>query len=381
MPDMRFPLPPDLQDLQDFRLKVRADIAVAMTGTAAERARSWTRFDDEFSRKMGAAGYIGMVWPREYGGHQRTELERFIVIEEYLASGAPVAGHWAADRQSGPLLLKYGTEAQKRDILPRIAAGECFFCIGMSEADAGSDLASVRTRCTRTAKGWVISGAKLWTSGADRCHYMILLGRTSPQTEERHKGLSQFLVDLKRPGITIRPIRSMSDDYEFNEVIFDDVLVPEDALLGRLDGGWQQVMGELGIERSGPERFMSSHRLIFEFAKGIEPESDAASHAALGRLIAGAVTLRKLSMSIAAHKEQMESLQVNAAIVKELGARFEQGAVEVVRQAVEVEPDGRAEADLDSALGITALCAPLFSLRGGTTEILRGIIARELGLR
>jgi alkylation response protein AidB-like acyl-CoA dehydrogenase len=151
-----------------------------------------------------------------------------VVTEELLAGGAPVAAHWIADRQSVPSLLKYGTTEQKQRYLPGITRGEIFFGIGMSEPDAGSDLASVRSTATRTDAGRLLNGSKGWTSGAHRAHAFIALVRTSPvDPANRHAGLSQFLIHLSSPGVHVRPIISMSGSHHFNEVFLTDVFVPE----------------------------------------------------------------------------------------------------------------------------------------------------------
>src|SRR5882757_10640719 len=176
-----------------------------------------------FSRRLGARGWIGMTWPRRYGGGERSTLERYVVTEELLVAGAPVTAHWTADRQSGPLLLRFGTEAQRQRFLPAICRGESYFCIGMSEPDSGSDLASIRSRAVPVAGGWELTGAKIWTSRAHVAHCMIALVRTSPVEPDRHAGLSQILIDLKSPGITIRPIRNLAGAEDFNEVHFDRV--------------------------------------------------------------------------------------------------------------------------------------------------------------
>ena len=138
------------------------------------------RHSPDFSRKCGEQGFIGMTWPKEYGGRQHSFLERYVVTEELLAVGAPVWAHWVADRQSGPVLLRYAREEIRRDILPKIVRGECYFCIGMSEPDSGSDLFAARAKAERTDGAWRINGRKLWTSNAHRSHYMIALLRTSP---------------------------------------------------------------------------------------------------------------------------------------------------------------------------------------------------------
>ena len=185
------------------------------------------RHAPEFSRRCGAAGLIGMTWPSRYGGGQRTFLERYVVTEELLAVSVPVWAHWVADRQSGPVLLRYAEESIRRDILPRIAAGECYFCIGMSEPDSGSDLFSLRSRAERVGDGWRLNGRKVWTSNAHRSHYMIALMRTAAPTEkDRRHGLSQFLVPMDTPGITVNPIVNMTGRHDFNEVVFDDAVIP-----------------------------------------------------------------------------------------------------------------------------------------------------------
>jgi acyl-CoA dehydrogenase len=217
-------LPPECEAL---RAEVRAFLAEAMADVPrVRRNRNWSGASPEFSRKMAAKGWIGMTWPKRYGGHERSMLERYVVLEEMLAAGAPVGAHWVADRQSGPLLMRYSPDVLAPKIVPQIARGEAFFCIGMSEPDSGSDLASIRTRGVHTAEGWVLNGRKVWTSGAHRAHYMIALVRTGEKSANRHEGLSQFLVDMKTPGLTVRPIINQLGEHDFNEVVFDDVLVP-----------------------------------------------------------------------------------------------------------------------------------------------------------
>jgi alkylation response protein AidB-like acyl-CoA dehydrogenase len=310
-------------------------------------------------------------------------MERYAVTEELLAAGAPVAAHWIADRQSGPNLLRYGTEEQRREILPRIAAGECFFVIGMSEPDSGSDLASIRTRATRNGDGdWVVNGAKVWTSNAHHSHYAITLVRTSPaDPAHRHAGLSQLLVDLSLPGITINPIRILDGGHHFNEVVFEDVVVPGDMLLGEEGNGWHQVTAELAFERSGPERFLSTYPLIAEFGRRAAETGDPAQLATLGRLSARLLALRQLSLRIAAALDRGELPDVAAALVKDVGTTFEADVIDEVRRVVEVQPSLDSADPLARALAEAQLHQPGFTLRGGTNEILKGIVARGLGLR
>jgi alkylation response protein AidB-like acyl-CoA dehydrogenase len=376
---------PRSDDAEKVRGEVREFLAAELAaGSFDTHVDTWlSGVDPAFSKKLGDRGWLGMTWPKEYGGHERSAMERYAVTEELLAAGAPVAAHWIADRQSGPNLLTYGTEKQRQEILPRIAAGECFFVIGMSEPDSGSDLASIRTKATRNADGdWVVSGAKVWTSNAHHAHYGIVLVRTAPlDTSHRHRGMSQLLVDLSLPGITINPIRILDGGHHFNEVVFDDVVVPGDMLLGKEGDGWHQVTAELAFERSGPERFLSTYPLVAEFARRAADSGDGASVAALGRISARLLALRQMSLRIAAALDRGELPNIPAALVKDVGTTFEGDVIEEIRKVVDVTPSLDSPDPLGRALAEAQLHAPGYTLRGGTNEILRGIVARGLGLR
>jgi len=381
---IRFAGPPAHAAAEALRGEVRAFLAEHLAGrTPLQRSDSWNGFNREFSRALGGRGWLGMTWPKRYGGHERSAFERYVVIEETLAAGAPVAAHWIADRQSGPTLLRFGTEVQKAAILPGIAAGETVFCIGMSEPGSGSDLAATRTRAIRTAEGWRITGTKLWTTNAHLADYMILFCRSGNSTPaDRQAGTSQLLIDVKRtPGLTVRPIIDLAGQHHFNEVHFEDALAPADALIGTEGQGWYQVMGELAFERSGPERFLSSFQLLDELIRALEGSESDLARAAIGRLTAHVIVLRRLSRSVAAMLEAGENPSLHAAIVKDLGAVFEQSVPEIARTLVDAEPDRTSTSDFVAVLGNVVLNAPSWSLRGGTREILRGIIARGLGLR
>lgn len=333
----------------------------------------------EFSRKLAGQGWLGMTWPTRYGGRELPALHRFVVTEELLVAGAPVAAHWIADRQTGPQLLKYGTETQKQTILPQIAAGECFICVGMSEPQAGSDLAAIRTRATRSDGGWVLSGRKIWTTVAHVASYMVVLARTAPADgKNRHAGMSQFLVDLSLPGIGISGIADLAGERHFNEVVFDDVVLPPDALLGREGDGWAQCMSELAMERSGPERFLTTY-LLLETA--IELIRDEIPPMVAGELVAQLATLRAMSRSIAWQLQNGENPAVQAAIVKQLGNSFEKQLFHAVRKVIAQQPEIAVEPGLLRLRDEVQLRLPAHSLRGGTTEILRGVIARQLGVR
>jgi alkylation response protein AidB-like acyl-CoA dehydrogenase len=336
-------------------------------------------FDPEFSRKMGAKGWLGMTWVKPYG-RERPQLERYVVIEEMLAAGAPVSAHWTADRQSGPNILRFGTQEQKDFFLPKIAAGEMYFCIGMSEPDSGSDLAAARTRAEKVEGGFVVNGTKLWTSNAHRAHFIILFCKTSRDADDRHAGATQLLIDLKTPGIKINPVINMAGNHDFNEVVFTDVFVPDSRLLGTIGGGWRQVMSELGFERSGPERFLSSFRLLTELVRVLGPNPSAGAAREIGRLVAQLAALRRMSLSVQGMLQAGTAPDVAAAVVKDVGTQFEQDIPEVARQLVETEPT-LGGAEFEQVLAHTILYHRSFSIRGGTREILRGIIARGLGLR
>jgi acyl-CoA dehydrogenase len=321
-----------------------------------------------------------MTWPKRYGGGERSMLERYVVTEELLAAGAPVGAHWIADRQSGPLLLRYGSEEQRREFLPRIARAEIFFCIGMSEPDSGSDLAGVRTRAVPVAGGWEVTGAKVWTSYAHESHYAITLVRTGPPGADRHQGLTQLILDLAAPGVTIRPILNLAGNHDFNEIVLDHVFVPQHRLVGSEGEGWTQVTSELAFERSGPERFLSAQQLLLALMRKAGPEPEPQIAEAVGRLAAELWSLRQMSLSIAGMLQAGETPNLEAALVKDLGNAFERAIPELARL---LAPSRRTAAPdpFEAVLAETMLHAPSWTLRGGTTEILRGIVARGLGLR
>lgn len=372
----------DLSVYEPTRQRVRAFLAEELArGTFKPWQVTWTTFDREFSRRAGEAGFIAMTWPREYGGHECSALERYVVVEEMLAAGAPCGAHWIADRQSGPQILKHGSERAKREILPRIARGECAFGIGMSEPDSGSDLAAVRTRAEKVDGGWVINGTKVWTTNAHQVDYLITLVRTSPQGERKHEGLTQMITSTDAPGITVRPILDLSGHHEFNEVHFENYFVPDDMLVGEPGSGWSMVTAELAYERSGPDRYLSAWQLLAALVDRIGARPDRQQAVQVGRLVAHAMALRRMSTSIAGMLDRGANPQVEAALVKHAGTNFEREIPEIARLLVEDHGDEDVAVRFEEALRQVTLTAPSFTLRGGTREILRGVIARGLGLR
>ena len=373
-------LPPEAEAL---RKEVKAFLAQELPMAPADvRSRSWVAFDAQFSRKLAARGWVGTTLPKVYGGEELDAFGRFVLAEELLAVGAPVAAHWIAERQSGPLILRFGTEAQKQFFLPRICRGEIFFCIGMSEPNSGSDLASIGTRATRAGKGWLLNGRKIWSTNGHQCDYSIALVRTSGTAADRHAGLSQFILDLKLPGITLRPIVDLTGESHFTEMFFDDVALPDEALVGLEGHGWQQVIAELAFERSGPERFYSSVVLLDCWIHWLRNNGGAAHHIeTVGRFAGHLAVLRQMSISVTAKLVAGESPAVEAALVKDLGTEFEQSIPALIEAAIGADPQLPVDAELYRVLAFVSQIAPTYSLRGGTREILRGVIARGLGLR
>jgi alkylation response protein AidB-like acyl-CoA dehydrogenase len=367
--------------LVQLRLEVREFLDQQISaGRFKPHVDTWlTRWDRDFTRELGRRGWLGMVIPKEYGGQGRTYLERFVVTEELLVVGAPVAAHWVAERQIGPSLLTYGTEEQKQDFLPRISRGEVVFGIGMSEPDSGSDLASVRTRAERVDGGWRLRGTKVWTSGAHEADAFFALARSAPlDPAHRHDGLSQFIVDLRAPGVAIRPIVSMGGDHHFNEVHLDGAFVPDDRVLGDIGQGWKQVTSELGFERSGPERFLSTFQLLATAAQAMEDGGLPVDHG-LGRHVARLAALHQMSFAVSTALEAHARADTAAAVVKVLGTTTEGDIadyVDLLTASGWIEDE-----ELHALLHAAILQRPGFTLRGGTNEILRGVIARGLGMR
>ncbi|MBT7333095.1 MAG: acyl-CoA dehydrogenase [Gammaproteobacteria bacterium] len=365
-------------DTEALREKVRTFLAANKAHFPRPNSDFSSGHDPEFSRKLGEQGWIGMSWPKAYGGSEQSFFERYVVTEELLSAGAPVSAHWIADRQSGPLLLRYGTEAQRQAYLPAITRGESYFSIGMSEPDTGSDLASVRTMAVKEGDQYRINGTKIWTTDAHRNHFIVCLVRTEPAGENRHAGLSQIIVDLQNDGVQIKPIANMSGSEDFNEVVFEDVMVPADRVVGEPGKGWVQVTSELAYERSGPERFLSAFRVFVELVRACGQQPSPHEAAAIGRIASHIMTLRRMSISVAGMLQKDKDVVVEAALVKELGNNFEKVLPEIARLAA---PMAARNSAFRRSFEQTLLLSPSFTLRGGTREILRGVIARGLGLR
>jgi len=335
----------------------------------------------EFSRKLGARGWLGMALPKRYGGAERSAVDRFVVTEELLRYGAPVGHHWLADRQTGAVINRFGTQEQKARFLPGIASGELGFSVGLSEPGAGSDLAAIRTRAVRDGDGWVISGQKVWTTGAHRNDYIVALCRTSDEADRRD-GLTQFIVDLAAPGLAVHPIALLDGSADFNEVVFDNVVVGPDAVLGDLGRGWSQTTAELALERGGPDRFMSVYPVVEAFlreAGSAEPSGlGEQARRFLGRATATFWVLRNMALSIARAVDRGESSVHQAALLKEMATRFEQDVITALLEVIDIQPVNDSPSVFERILCEAILTRPVFTIRGGTSEILRSVAAKAI---
>jgi acyl-CoA dehydrogenase len=279
--------------------------------------------------------------------------------------------------------LKYGSDRVKAEVLPRICRGEVCFAIGMSEPNSGSDLFAASTKASKTDGGWLINGTKVWTSNAHNADYLIGLFRTSPPTKEnRRHGLTQFLVDMKTPGITVNPIIQMTGHHDFNEVVFQDTFMPDDHVIGEVDGAWKQATSELAYERSGPERFLETYYVLTELVRVLGAKPDTRGAEGIGRLVAQVHALRRMSVSVAGMLHAGKEPVVEAAIVKDVGTIWEQELPSRARDlAAFVEEEAGNRVAFEEVMAFATQAAPKLTIQGGTTEILRGIIARGLGLR
>ncbi|MEV4102688.1 acyl-CoA dehydrogenase family protein [Nonomuraea sp. NPDC049649] len=361
---------------EQLRLRTRRFIDEELAaGHFEPQCDSWLiGFDREFSRRLAAQGMVGMTLPERFGGAGLTALHRFVVIEELLAAGAPLAAHWFAERQVGPAMMRYGSEDMQKEWLPRIARGEVCFAIGLSEPDAGSDLAAVRTRAEPVEGGFRLHGTKIWSSNAHRCDAIVVLARTSDEGR-KHAGLTQLVVRLPDPTVTVSPIQSIDGQHHFNEVVFEDTLVGKNDVLGTVGAGWRQVVGELAFERSGPERYLSTMPLLRAVVAKTNGRHDL--DRAVADLLSHISTLRHMSEQVARSMSDGSAPDpVAASVVKDLGTRLEVETVDLAHRLARAvdTPSPR----LTRLLREARVQAPGFTIRGGASEILRAIIAKEL---
>ncbi len=357
-------------------------------GSFDVRCDAWMGgYAPEFSRKLGERGWIGLCWPKDCYGQGKSYMDRMVLTEELLHYGAPAAAHWFADRQMGPSIIRHGSDEQKEYFLPRIARGEIVFGIGMSEPEAGCDLASLRTKALEDGDSYVINGQKVWTSGAHHIDYLYLIARTDPD-EPRHKGISEFIVDMHLPGIDVRPLIDMTGGHHYNEVFLDSVRVPKSSLVGGINRGWYQIAEQLDYERSGVERLMTNYPLyqdLIEYAKqtkyGGKPlaEQPTVRHK-LADLTVKYEVGRLLTYRVAWVLDQGRLPTTEAAMAKTFCTAFEQhlahmatqlpGLYGQLRQGSKWIPPAFRESAAESYL-----FSPGYTIQGGTSEILRNIIA------
>jgi len=372
---VEFTFAPELLALQREAIEVAAKAAADVEFPED----SWiVGHSKEFARELGDRGWLGMTWPTEEGGHGRTALERFVVFEALIAEGAPVAAAWFADRQMGPTLLQFGTPEQRARWLPGIVAGTSMWCIGMSEPDAGSDVASLRTRATRDGSEWVVNGQKVWTSGAAFSDWCYLVARTDPDAPP-HQGLSEFVVDMRASGISVSPIIDMTDNRHFCEVLFEDVRVPADHLVGELNGSFRQLMRQMEHERGGIDRLVSNRAMYRDvLASGLVDGSDRRIRQAVAELETGYRIGRLLVLRETLHQAPRSFSAATKTFCTEYEQRVASFCARVAGPAALL---WGAENGLAGRIARNICYAPGYTIMGGTTQILRNIIGeRVLGL-
>jgi alkylation response protein AidB-like acyl-CoA dehydrogenase len=342
-------------------------------------------FDRAFSKKMSARGYIGLAWPQEYGGRGLGPIEQMIYTEQMILHDAPRGYHFTAERQVGPSLIRHGTEAQKREWLPKIVNADVSFALGLSEPGAGSDLAAAATRAQRDGDEYIVNGQKIWTSAGHLADAIWLVVRTD-QDAPKHRGISCLMVDLGSPGITIRPLYDLTGGHHFNEVFFEDVRVPVERRVGEENRGWYILAEHLDFERSGIERLVDLDRL---FQRIMAAAKDVAARGKLGeqvrlRLAELAVGLevgRLLCYRTAYLQSIGEVPNYEASMAKVYGTEWSQRMMAVAMQMIGLDGAAYHTDTLAHDIAQGYRGAVSRTIAGGTSEIQRNIIAtRGLGL-
>jgi alkylation response protein AidB-like acyl-CoA dehydrogenase len=351
---------------------------LARSGTPGT-CNSWMAgFDPAFSAALAAEGLLGMTVPAQWGGQGRGYAERYVVTEELLRAGAPVAYHWFADRQIAPTLLASGNIRLQEELLPRICRGELCVCIGISEPGAGSDVSAIASTARRDGDRWIVNGQKVWTSGAAHAQYCHLVVRSERHEDGPHRGLTEFVVPMDTAGITVRPINDLSGTAHFAEIFLDDVVIDDWRLVGTPGDAFRQISRQLDYERAGAERFLSTMPLLQALLRQARRDNATTWLADVGELLSRLTALRAMSLSVAVSMDAGAPPAALAALVKDLGAQFER---DVVTLAVDAADDLEPSAELGARLREALLSQADYPLRGGTAEILREIVARRaLGL-
>ena len=381
------------EEQERFRKEVRDFLEEEIKkGSFKPQCDGWIEgHSPEFSRKLAQKGWIGLAWPKEYGGQGRSYLDRLILTEELLRYGAPAASHWLSDRQVGPSIIAYGTEEQRKEFLSKIVKAEVFFGVGMSEPGAGSDLASLTTRAVEDGDNYIIDGQKIWSSGAHIFTHLYLVTRTDPDAP-KHRGISEFIIDMNLPGITVNPIIDLTGARHFNEVFFDGVRVPKRYLIGEKNRGWYQITPQLDYERSGIERLMSNYPLfealvqyVKETKRNGKPlsEDPIIRHKLAGLRVefeAGRLMVYRVAWLLSQERLPNYETAMAKTYCSEFQQRLVHTAVGILGLHGQLMPDSKWVPVSGRAMG-SLLFSPGYTLQAGTSEILRNIVAmRGLGL-
>jgi len=376
-----------------WRNEVRNFLEAEMAhGTFKPMCDGWIQgYSPEFTKKVAAKGWIGLTWPKQYGGQGRSHTDRLILTEEMLRYGAPAACHWFADRQIGRAILVYGTEEQKQELLPKIRRGEAYVGLGMSEPESGSDLASLKTRATEDGDYYVINGQKMWTSCARFMTHVYLVARTDP-TAPKHRGISEFVIDAKTPGITIRPTIDVTRSEAWGEVFYDNVRVHKKYLIGEKNRGFYQILNQLDFERAGLERLMGNYALydaIIKFTRETRRRSkpiceEPGIRSRLAQLEIDFEVGRLLTYRVVQVMEKGVAPNVEAAMAKFHCTTFEQRLASIATDILGLYGQLWKESKYAPIAGLAPhsfLGSKGYSLQAGTTEVLKNIVAtRGLGL-
>ncbi len=342
--------------------------------------------DHEWLRKLSTRGWVAPAWPKQYGGAGLSVLQQFIFNEEMARARAPQP-NMIAIQMVGPTIIVHGNDEQKAAHLPGILSGEVYWCQGFSEPGSGSDLASLQTRAVQDGDDFIVNGQKIWTSGAHRAQRMILLARTDPDAP-KHKGISYFLLDMKSPGVTVRPLMNMAGIPSFNEVFFDNVRVPKKDLLGEMNKGWYVATTTLDFERSGIVSAVGLETLVKEIVDFVRAGGRAHARGELSAELADRYIETQVGILMSYRVASMQARGLipsnEASITKlyasELGQRIARTGVKAAGLAG-ILADGSAWAPLDGRLQAMYRISIGSTLAGGTSEIQRNIIAqRGLGL-
>ncbi len=362
-------------------------------GVSREEAliQNW-QANQEWFKKLGAKGWIAPAWPKEYGGAGMTVMQQFIFNEEMAIHRAPRPLHMIIGLgMAGPTIIVHGTEEQKKKYLPGILKGEDIWCQGYSEPGAGSDLASLQTRAVRDGDDYIINGQKIWTTLAHMAKYMILLARTDPDAP-KHRGITYFILDMKSPGVTVRPLINMADSHEFNEVFFDNVRVPKENVIGEENRGWYVAVTTLDFERSSIGNAIGMKQSLEEiiaFARehADEPVSTLKTNPVLRYELADRMieveVARMLSYRVASLQNRGLIPNYEASLLKlystELNQRIARTAMKVLGLYGQIRD--REHSPTKGRWTQTFLRSVAYTIEGGTSEIQRNIIAqRGLGL-